>query len=201
MQGDASRRRAQREVLGRQIIGVRNDRGGAARSGVFRDVGGDWDANQRITEPQTGGNRRIAGPQTGGNRRGSAPQTGANRRIAAPRAARGCGTLVGGLAGIASDVSMVAKPCAAILDSPYPDTILDGTPHPHRARWQLASPPRGLVAARIPFTARIGVGAVQNRRRYHRFISTVCGDAGRPAHQRPKTPHCARRRHDRFAPR
>jgi hypothetical protein len=71
----------------------------------------------------------------------------------------------------------------------------------HRVSWwQRASPLRALVAPRIPFTARIGVGAVQNRRRYHRVISTVCGDAGRPAHQRPETPRCARRHHDRFAP-
>jgi hypothetical protein len=41
--------------------------------------------------------------------------------------------LVGGLAGIASDVSMITKPCAAILDSPYPDTSLAGTTNPHRA--------------------------------------------------------------------
>jgi hypothetical protein len=61
----------------------------------------------------------MVGPQTGGQRRGSAP-----------RAARGCVALVGGLAGIATDVSIPTKPCAAILDSPYPDTSLAGTTHP-----------------------------------------------------------------------
>jgi hypothetical protein len=119
--------------------------------------------------------------------------------------------LVGGLAGIATDVPIVTKPCAAILDSPYPDTILGGTPHPRCASWwhresrcapwwHLASSLRALVAPRIPFTARDGVGAVQNRRPDHRVISTVCGDAGRPAHQRPETPRCATHHHDRFAP-
>jgi hypothetical protein len=86
--------------------------------------------------------------------------------------------------------------------------------------WQHASPSRAVVATRIPIAgrggsahphlARIGVGAVQNRRPDHRVISTVCGDAGRPAHQRPETPRCARRRsasiptpmhdHDRRSP-
>jgi hypothetical protein len=49
------------------------------------------------------------------------------------RAAGSFGTLVGGLAGIATDVPIVTKPCAAILDSPYPDTILAGTTMSHRA--------------------------------------------------------------------
>jgi hypothetical protein len=86
--------------------------------------------------------------------------------------------------------------------------------------WPHDEPSCALVAPRIPTTlvastsqahdARIGVGAAQNRRKDHRFISTVCGDAGRPAHQRPETPHCARRRsasirtrlrpHDRCSP-
>jgi hypothetical protein len=49
------------------------------------------------------------------------------------RRAAGCfEALVGGLAGIASDVSMITKPCAAILDSPYPDTSLGATTNPHR---------------------------------------------------------------------
>jgi hypothetical protein len=47
------------------------------------------------------------------------------------RAVRGFGALVGGLAGIASDVSVITKPCAAILDSPYPDTSLDGSAQRH----------------------------------------------------------------------
>jgi hypothetical protein len=103
--------------------------------------------------------------------------------------------LVGGLAGIATDVPILTKPCAAILDSPYPDTSLGGTTNPHCPPWwHPASPLRALLAPRIPFTARIGVGAVQNRRRDHRVVPTVCGDAGRPAHQRPATPPCARRR-------
>jgi hypothetical protein len=59
--------------------------------------------------------------------------------------------LVGGLAGIATDVSMITKPCAAILDSPYSDTILAGTPQLRRASWwHLASPLRALMAPRIP---------------------------------------------------
>jgi hypothetical protein len=164
-----------------------------------------------------GGERRMVGSQTGGDRRaaggcvalvGIRVGIGASwgrrrvgdRRGSAPRAARGCVALVGGLAGIATDVAGNALVLGAILGSPYPDTSLAGTTNPHRARWQLASPPRALVAPRIPFTARIGVGAVQNRRPDHRFISTVCGDAGRPAHQRHKTPRCARRHHDRIAP-
>jgi hypothetical protein len=80
-----------------------------------------------------GGERRIVGPHTGGNRRIAGSQTGANRRIAGPRAARGFVTLVGGPAGIARDVSMNTLICGAILDGPYPDTSLDGTPQPHRA--------------------------------------------------------------------
>jgi hypothetical protein len=101
--------------------------------------------------------------------------------------------LVGGLAGIAKDVSVITKPCAAILDSPYPDTILAGTLHLRCPPWwRHKSPSRALAAPRIPTTlvagtthphlARIGVGAVQNRRQNYRVISTVCGDAGRPAH-------------------
>jgi hypothetical protein len=86
--------------------------------------------------------------------------------------------------------------------------------------WHLAPPSPASVAPRIlaarlggtphPHLARIGVGAVQNRQRDHRIVSTVCGDAGRPAHQRPDTPRCARRRsasiptpmhdHDRRSP-
>jgi hypothetical protein len=59
--------------------------------------------------------------------------------------------LVGGLADIASDVSIITKPCAAILDSPYPDTSLGGTTHPHRPPWwNPASALRALMAARIP---------------------------------------------------
>jgi hypothetical protein len=82
-----------------------------------------------------------------------------------------------------------------------PAARLGGTPHPrYDPWWPHDGPWRALMAARIPFTARIGVGAVQNRRPDHRVISTVCGDAGRPAHQRTETPRCARHRHDRFAP-
>jgi hypothetical protein len=51
--------------------------------------------------------------------------------------------LVGGLAGIASAVEASAWKRGAILDSPYSDTILGGTP---------ASPLRVLVAPRIPDT-------------------------------------------------
>jgi hypothetical protein len=76
-----------------------------------------------------------------------------------------------------------------------PAARLGGTPHPrYDPWWPHDGPWRALMAARIPFTARIGVGAVQNRRPDHRVISTVCGDAGRPAHQRTETPHCARHR-------
>jgi hypothetical protein len=82
-------------------------------------------------------------------------------------------------------------PIRALVAPRIPIARLNGTP---------ASPSRASMAPRIPFTARIGVGAVQNRRQYHRVISTVCGDAGRPAHQRPETPRCATHHHDRFAP-
>jgi hypothetical protein len=58
------------------------------------------------------------------------PHTGGDRRIAGPRAAGGFDALVGGPAGIASDVSIITKPCEAILGGPYPDTILGGTTHP-----------------------------------------------------------------------
>jgi hypothetical protein len=67
------------------------------------------------------------------------------------RAVRGFGALVGGLAGIASDVSIITKRCGAILGSPYPDTVVGGTTNPHRAPWwHPASPLPALVAARIP---------------------------------------------------
>jgi hypothetical protein len=59
------------------------------------------------------------------------------------RAARGCVALVGGPAGIASDVSMNTLICGAILDGPYSHTILGGT---------LASQLRAFVAPRIPTT-------------------------------------------------
>jgi hypothetical protein len=104
---------------------------GAARSGVFRDVGGDWDANQRIAGPQTSANRRIAEPQTGGNRRGSAPQTGGNRRIAAPRAAGCFGTL-------------------RFWTAPTPIRSLMAPRNPHRAPWwHHESPSCALAAPRI----------------------------------------------------
>jgi hypothetical protein len=67
------------------------------------------------------------------------------------RAVRGFGALVGGLAGIASDVSIITKRCGAILGSPYPDTILGGTPHLCCAPWwhhESALP--AVVAPRIP---------------------------------------------------
>jgi hypothetical protein len=116
---------------------------------------------------------------------------------------RGFETLVGGPAGIASDVSIITKPCEAILDGPYPiarlagttnsAARLDGSSHPYRPHWwNPASTLRVLRAARIPHHARVGVGAVQNRRQNHRVVSTVGGDAGRPAHQRHETPRCAR---------
>jgi hypothetical protein len=53
--------------------------------------------------------------------------------VVVPRAAGGFGALVGGPAGIASDVSMNALICGAILDGPYPDTILGGRTMSHRA--------------------------------------------------------------------
>jgi hypothetical protein len=76
----------------------------------------------------------------GGDRRAVGPQTGGDRRIAVRRAVRGCGALVGGLAGIASDVSFTTKPCEAILGSPYSIARLGGT---------LALPMRALVQLRI----------------------------------------------------
>jgi hypothetical protein len=53
--------------------------------------------------------------------------------VVALRAVGGFGALVGGPAGIASDVSMNALICGAILDGPYPDTILGGRTMSHRA--------------------------------------------------------------------
>jgi hypothetical protein len=163
-----------------------------------------------------GGQRTIEWGSThrGAARWGSAVSgrsSGWESIVAAPRAARGRVALVGGLAGIATNVAENARVLGAILDSPYPDTILGGTTHPRCPPWwHLASALRVVVAPRIraarrggtthPHLARIGVGAVQNRRRYHRVISTVCGDAGRPAHQRTETPRCARHHHDRFPP-
>jgi hypothetical protein len=103
--------------------------------------------------------------------------------------------LVGGLAGIASDVSFTTKPCEAILGSPYSIARLGGTLAPQCAPWcNYESALTAVVAARIPFEARDGVGAAQNRRQDHRVVSTVCGDAGRPAHQRHETPRCATHR-------
>jgi hypothetical protein len=97
-------------------------------------------------------------------------------------------------------------PIRALVAPRIPTASLGGATHLHRPSWwHLASPPRVVVAPRIPTThlggtphphlARIGVGAVQNRRPDHRVLSTVCGDAGRPAHQRSETPPCARHRH------
>jgi hypothetical protein len=137
---------------------------GAARSAGFRNVGGYRGANRRVAGPQTDANRRIAGPQTGGNRRGSAP-----------RAAGGFGALVGGPADIATDVSIVTKPCAAILDGPYSIARLDGTSHPHHARR------RHLAGARRSYWGR---GRPESLPRPSRYLHRLwrC----RPA--RPPTP-------------
>jgi hypothetical protein len=128
---------------------------------------------------------------------------GGNRRIAAPRAVRGFGALVGGLAGIASAVEVSAWQRGAILDSPYSHTSLGGHTMSHGVPWwPHDEPSRAVVATRSrttrladsshPHLARIGVGAVQNRPQNHRVIRDIYGDAGQPAHQRHKTPRCAR---------
>jgi hypothetical protein len=73
--------------------------------------------------------------------------------VVVPRAVWGRDALVGGLAGIASAVEASAWKRGAILDSPYSDTSLGGTPHPRCASWwHPASPLRALVAPRIPDT-------------------------------------------------
>jgi hypothetical protein len=93
------------------------------------------------------------------------------------------------------------SPLPALVAPRIPTTTLGGTSqHHHAPWWHHESQLSALMAPRIPFTARIGVGAAQNRRQYHRVVSTVGGDAGRPAHQRPETPRCATHHHDRFAP-
>jgi hypothetical protein len=199
MQSDASRGGAPGEVLGR--------RGGDRRSAWDRRGG-----ERRAARPQTGANRRWASDHRGGKRtwrgvaqrgvlmrwwisrcestRDGAADGWESARIGAARSGGFRG--VGGRAGRHRQGRLDSHQ-ALCGDSGQPLLRYDPWWHP-------ASPPRALVAPRIPFTARIGVGAVQNRRRYHRVISTVCGDAGRPAHQRTETPRCARRHHDRFAP-
>jgi hypothetical protein len=84
---------------------------------------------------------------------------------------------------------------AAILDGPYPDTGQVGMRGCHQgARWGCEVPPRRAMAHRGATKARIGVGAVQNRRTGLGGHRDVCGDAGQPAHQRHATPRCARPR-------
>jgi hypothetical protein len=68
-------------------------------------------------------------------------------------------------------------------------------------RWGFVVPPTPAMAHRGATKDRIGVGAVQNRPTLSCAYLHRPGDAGQPAHQRPKTPHCARHHHDRFAPR
>jgi hypothetical protein len=132
----------------------------------------------------------------------SGRSTGWEAGVVGRHAARGCVALVGGLAGIARTVEVSAWRRGAILDSPYPDTSLGGTTMGYRAPWwHLASPSRALVAPPHPHLARIGVGAVQNRLQYHRFISTVCGDAGRPPTNAPKLRAARRADPRRFPPR
>jgi hypothetical protein len=55
--------------------------------------------------------------------------------VVVPRAARGFGSLVGGLAGIATSVADNAMVLEAILDSPYPDTSRDGDASGHQGAW------------------------------------------------------------------
>jgi hypothetical protein len=121
----------------RTINGVRNDRGGAARSGVFRGVGG-----------RAGRHRQ--------------------RRLDYHQAL--CGDSGQPLPRY-EPWWHHASPSPALVEPRIRAARLDGSSHPH--------------------LARIGVGAVQNRRQYYRVVSTVCGDAGRPAHQRTETPRCA----------
>jgi hypothetical protein len=67
------------------------------------------------------------------------------------RAVGGFVALVDGLAGIARTLEVSAWQRGAILDSPYPDTILGGRTMSHRAPWwHLATSPRAVVATRIP---------------------------------------------------
>jgi hypothetical protein len=59
-------------------------------------------------------------------------------------------------------------------------------------RWGFVVAPRRAMGIRGGTKARIGVGAVQNRRTGLGDNRDVAGDAGQPAHQRPETPRCAR---------
>jgi hypothetical protein len=72
-----------------------------------------------------GGRRRIVGWESAV----FVGATGCETIVAVRRAARGFGTLVGGPAGIATDVSMNTLICGAILDGPYSIARLAGTPH------------------------------------------------------------------------
>jgi hypothetical protein len=190
--------------------GVRNDRGGAARweSAVFVDATG-WGSTVGVGSSGWGSTVFVGA--TGWGSAVSGRSTGCETIVVARRAARGCDALVGGLAGIASAVEVSTWQRGAILDSPYPDTILAGTTMGHGGRWwPHDEPSRAVVAARghttrlagnsHPHLARIGVGAVQNRRTGLGDKRDVTGDAGQPAHQRHATPHCAPPRHVRIAP-
>jgi hypothetical protein len=81
---------------------------------------------------------------------------------------------------------------AAILDGPYPDTGQVGMRAATKDRIGDAGvPPTPAMAHRAATKDRIGVGAVQNRPNGLRDDRDIAGDAGQPAHQRPKTPHSA----------
>jgi hypothetical protein len=91
--------------------------------GIGVGIGASWAADG------CGSARRGAADGCESAHRGAAD--GWEMIVVVRRAVWGFGALVGGLAGIASDVSVITKPCAAILDSPYSDTILDGTSQRH----------------------------------------------------------------------
>jgi hypothetical protein len=80
--------------------------------------GGD----QRFLWAQRGGDQRFLWDQRGCVKAVSGRSTGWETIVVVRRAARGCGALVGGLAGIAADVADNARVLGAILGSPYPDT-------------------------------------------------------------------------------
>jgi hypothetical protein len=61
----------------------------------------------------------------------------------------------------------------------------------HGTPWLIVRPPTLAMAHRAATKDRIGVGAVQNRPNGLRDDRDIAGDAGQPAHQRPKTPHSA----------
>jgi hypothetical protein len=103
--------------------------------GVGVGIGAPWGRRRVVI----GGQRTFNGVRIGGRRASgcesavSGRSTGCETIVVARRAAGCFETLVGGLADIACAVEVNTWQRGAILDSPYPDTILDGTTMSHRA--------------------------------------------------------------------